>query len=73
MSMNNVGFGFLRIAEDDFFEGGLCKIGNSLSPHEKKTSRSQFPHVRILTLKELVELVKFVGFKVEMVVGNCHI
>jgi len=55
------------------FDSGLYKIGNPLSPHEKETSKSQLSHVRILTWEGLVELAKFVGFKVERTVGSGHI
>ncbi len=56
------------------FDSGLRKIGNPLSPYEKETSKSQFhPHVRILAWNGLVELAKFVGFKVERDVGSGHI
>lgn len=55
------------------FDGGLYKIGNPLSPHEKEIVENYPPHVRIFTCKGLIELAKFVGFKVERVIGNGHI
>jgi len=55
------------------FDSGLHKIGNPLSPHEKKIVESYPPHVRIFTCKGLIELAKFVGFKVERIIGSGHI
>jgi len=56
------------------FDEGLVKVGNPLSPHEKRLRDNyQHPHVRILTYRGLIELMKFVGFKVEKVVGSGHI
>ena len=55
------------------FDGELYKIGNPLSPHEKETRIESFPHVRVFAWKGLIELAKFVGFKIEKAVGSGHV
>jgi methionine biosynthesis protein MetW len=55
------------------FDSGLYKIGNPLSPHEKEVIKEPFPHVRVFAWKGLIELAKFVGFKVEKAVGSGHV
>lgn len=55
------------------FDAGLYKIGNPLSPHDKELAKEGYAHVRILTFIGLVELVRFVGFEVERVLGRGHI
>jgi len=55
------------------FDNGLYKIGNPLSPHEKETIKKPFPHVRVFAWKGLIELAKFVGFKIEKAVGSGHV
>jgi SAM-dependent methyltransferase len=52
------------------FDSDLAKIGNPLSLHEKEVIKGYPPHVRIFAFKGLVDLTKFVGFKVERVVGS---
>jgi len=56
------------------FDECLVKIGNPLSPHQMEfRSDYQCPHVRILTYKGLIELMKLVGFRIEKVIGSGHI
>ena len=55
------------------FDNGLYKIGNPLSPHEKETIKKPFPHVRVFAWKGLIELAKFVRFKIEKAVGSGHV
>lgn len=63
------------------FDSGLAKIGNPLSPHAlvhkkergKKRKEKYPPHVRIFTWAGLIALSKFVGFKLEQVIGNGHL
>lgn len=52
------------------FDSGLAKIGNPLSPHENEIIKGCPPHVRIFTYTGLEDLAKFVGFKVERVIGS---
>jgi len=54
------------------FDSGLCKIGNPLSLHDRELKNCGFPHVRIFAWGGLVELVKFIGFKIEKVIGSGH-
>jgi len=54
------------------FDNGF-KIGNPLSPHEKNKVVTYPPHSRIFTWKGLIELARFVGFKVENAIGSGHI
>jgi SAM-dependent methyltransferase len=55
------------------FDSGLYKIGNPLSPYEKEIIKEPFPHVRVFSWKGLIELSKFVGFKIERAVGSGHV
>jgi SAM-dependent methyltransferase len=56
------------------FDEGLCKIGNPLSPHNKKIIDPKLPrHNRIFTYKGLIELAEFIGFKVEKIIGSGHV
>jgi methionine biosynthesis protein MetW len=55
------------------FDSGLHKIGNPLSPHEKEIIKESFPHIRVFAWKGLIELAKFVGFKIEKAVGSGHV
>ena len=55
------------------FDSGLYKIGNPLSPHKKEMFECRNPHIRIFTLKGLIELLRSSGFKIKKVVGNSHI
>jgi ubiquinone/menaquinone biosynthesis C-methylase UbiE len=55
------------------FDSELYKIGNPLSLHEKEVKKEKYPHVRIFSWNGLIELSKFVGFRIENVVGNGHI
>ena len=55
------------------FDCGLRKIGNPFSPHEKEMKGEYtHSHVRIFTWNGLVELAKFLRFKIEEVSGNGH-
>jgi len=55
------------------FDGGLRKIGNPFSPHEKELKDEYLnSHVRIFTWNGLVELARFLRFKPEEVLGNGH-
>jgi hypothetical protein len=40
---------------------------------KKRKIKESFPHVRVFTWKGLIELAKFVGFKIEKVVGSGHV
>ncbi len=56
------------------FDSGLMKIANPFSPHEKQVCDiEENPHLRILTLKGLIALSKYVDFTVEKAVGVGHI
>jgi len=55
------------------FDSGLYKIGNPLSSHEKRGIKEPFPHVRVFAWKGLIELSKFVGFKIERAIGSGHV
>jgi len=56
------------------FDNGLWKIGNPLSPHNREIIDLNIPpHVRIFSFKGLVELMEFIGFKIEKIVGSGHI
>lgn len=55
-------------------DNGLYKIGNPLSPHDRDAIDPNIPpHVRILTYIGLTELAKYIGFKVDKIIGNGHI
>jgi hypothetical protein len=55
------------------FDSGLHKIGNPFSPHEKElNSEYVHSHVRIFAWNGLVELAKFLNFKIEKIWGNGH-
>jgi SAM-dependent methyltransferase len=56
------------------FDCGLRKIGNPFSPHEQELKGEYvYSHVRIFAWNGLVELARFLGFKLEEVSGNGHI
>jgi len=56
------------------FDGGLRKIGNPFSPHEKELKGEYLnSHVRIFTWNGLVELARFLRFRPEGVLGNGHL
>ena len=64
-------FGYLPFSMG--LDSGVVKLGNPLSPHNGEVlEKTGPPHVRILTLRALIELSKFVGFKVERVIGTGH-
>jgi SAM-dependent methyltransferase len=55
------------------FDCGLRKIGNPFSPHEKELKGEYtHSHVRIFSWNGLVELARFLRFKLEEVAGNGH-
>ncbi|MFX0201449.1 MAG: class I SAM-dependent methyltransferase [Candidatus Hodarchaeota archaeon] len=49
------------------------KIGNPLSPHDKKKRREYPPHVRIFSFQGLIDLFKFCGFKIETVSASGYL
>lgn len=56
------------------FDEGIVKLGNHLSPHNREIIKGlSYPHVRIFTLKGLIEALELVGFRIEKVVGSGHI
>ena len=56
------------------FDSGLYKIGNPISPHNRESSDPTLPpHVRVFSYRGLIDLAKFIGFKVEHIVASGHI
>lgn len=55
------------------FDGNLSRIGNPLSLHDREVKEEKYPHVRVLAWTGLIEVMKFVGFEVENVVGSGHL
>jgi len=55
------------------FDSGLYKIGNPLTPHDKELVKTYPLHVRVFTLYGLIQLAKFLGFKIEKIKGSGHI
>lgn len=65
-------FGFTPFSVE--FDCGLRKIGNPFSPHEKELKGEYvYSHVRIFAWNGLIELARFLRFKLEEVLGNGHI
>jgi len=55
-------------------DGGLYKIGNPFSPHEKELKKNYpHPHVRIFTWNSMCELARFLSFRVEEVSVGGHV
>jgi ubiquinone/menaquinone biosynthesis C-methylase UbiE len=56
------------------FDGGLRKIGNPFSPHEKEFKYGYVhSHVRVFAWNGLMELAKLLRFKSEWVSGSGHL
>lgn len=56
-------FGFTPFS----MEFDQIKIGNPISPHDKKKGGEYPSHVRIFSFQGLIDIVKLHGFKIEMV------
>jgi len=54
-------------------EFDLIKIGNPFSPHDKQKTGEYPPHTRIFTLKGLVNLLRFHGFKIEKISASGYL
>jgi methionine biosynthesis protein MetW len=54
------------------FDNGI-KIGNPLSPHDKKKVVKYPSHVRIFSFQGLIDLFKFHGFKIEKVSASGYL